>query len=91
MVVVRFSKYRANKLDLEVKTKIKRIARRGDEVEIEFEGNPSGAELLEIARRLGLHKIETVAGEKMRKLLRSRLPEPRRTVIKRLQRRNKSS
>ena len=81
MVVVRFGRYEANKRDLEVKTRIKMIAKRGHEVEIEFDGNPSDAELLEIARRLGLYKIEVLAGKKERRLIRELPPKPKRVVI----------
>lgn len=58
-MIVRFRKYKPNKRDLEVKTKIKRIVFTKGEIEIEFEGTPSKAELEEIARRLSSYKIET--------------------------------
>ena len=77
MVVIRFSKYRANKPDLEIKTPILDIARRGDEVEIEFDGMPSNQELKEIARRLGLPKIEITS----RRLIRKRI-EPKKIVLR---------
>jgi len=60
MMIVRFSRYKPNKPDLEINTPILRISKLGDIVEIEFDGTPSMQELEEIARRLGLPKIETI-------------------------------
>jgi len=57
-MIVKFRKYRPNKRDLEVRTKIKRVVFTKGEIEIEFEGTPSKSELEEIARRLSSYKIE---------------------------------
>jgi len=57
-MIVRFRRYRSNKRDVEVKTKIKRIVFTKGEIEIEFDGRPTKAELKEIARRLSSYKIE---------------------------------
>jgi len=76
MVVVRFRKYRPNKRDLEVQTPILRVVKLGDEVEIEFDGSPSPAELEEIARRLSSYKTEMAT----KKLIRDH-PHPQKIVF----------
>lgn len=77
MVVIRFSRYKPTIPELQVKTPITAVARRGDEVEIEFDGDPSPQELEEIAQRLGLPKIKIV---QEKKLIR-RVPKPKKIVF----------
>ena len=57
-MIVKFRKYGITRKELQVETPIIRILRKGDEVEIEFNGKPSLTELREIARRLGLPHFE---------------------------------
>jgi len=78
MVIIKFSKYKADERDLRVDTPIKAVIQRGDEVEIEFDGVPSNKELFEIAKKLGLYKIEIAP----RRLIRNR-PEPKKVIIRR--------
>ena len=56
-MIVRFRKYRPNIRDLQVKTEIREIVFTKGEIEIEFNGTPSQAELEEIARRLASYLI----------------------------------